>query len=392
MFRQSKKRKYESIELEEIVDLNVDTSHYSPLKKRKYESIELEEIVDLNANISLYPPLKNYHRGKSYQLTIGDLHANALKLLYFLVREKVMSMDEKDYLVFVNIYCKDIKKIREKDLKRLNILLENASCASFPKTALIRLIGDELADRGQCDFYVLKILEKLHRENVSYEIIFSNHGFEFLQVYAAGIRGHYSYLEKCDSASSITGMRKLISKGLVSLKEFNDLVQTVYLPYMKVFSCSISSVVTFYSHAVIGLNTVKALAESYPMQVEYKDNSPEALAETLSDINEIFSHIVKKSCLMKTFGDDLCSSDDVNKISFSNPLRRSIWSRGRQMKDFPVTHLGNANLFFAHGHDGDGKVGRRFQKNVFNLDNNLGKGGGINQGKYKILYARQHPK
>lgn len=387
MFRQSKKRKYKAIE-----ESNAETS--IPTSPKKYKSTEIEEIVDPDANILHYPIVKKDTYGKSYQLTIGDLHANALKFLYFLVREKVLAMNEKDYLAFVKIYCKDINKITEKDLNLFNIILENANCSSFPSTALIRLLGDELADRGQCDFYILKILEKLHRENVAYEIIFSNHGLEFLRVYEAGIRSYSSHFEKSSCGASLTSMRQLIFKNLVSLKEFNDLVQTVYLPYIKAISCSLSSAVTLFSHGVIGLNTIKSIASSKPMQVEYQDDSPKAFNETLSNINEIFSHAIIKCRLMKTFGDDLCSRDKVNNISFSNPLRRLIWSRGRQMKDFPVTHLGNSNvnLFFAHGHDGHGKVATRFQKNVINLDNMLGKDRNHNQDEYKILYTHHRSK
>jgi hypothetical protein len=61
--------------------------------------------------------LRDHPFDEDCQLTIGDLHGNGLKLMYFLVRQNVIDLDESDYLRFAEIYLKDVDGITKEDLK-----------------------------------------------------------------------------------------------------------------------------------------------------------------------------------------------------------------------------------------------------------------------------------
>ena len=60
-----------------------------------------EKIVKENVDIDLYPQLDPF---PFYgELTLGDLHGNALKLLYFLVRHRILEINQADYKLFVDV-------------------------------------------------------------------------------------------------------------------------------------------------------------------------------------------------------------------------------------------------------------------------------------------------
>src|SRR5581483_9960414 len=124
-------------------------------------------------NIDDCPPADAKHPANiQNQLTIGDLHANGLKLLYFLVRQNVLEISSTDYATIVRIYLKSAHALTKQDLVDSNNIIANAK---VNPVGTIRLLGDELADRGENDYFVLKILEKLSKENISIEILLSNH-------------------------------------------------------------------------------------------------------------------------------------------------------------------------------------------------------------------------
>ena len=141
------------------------------------------------------------------QYSIGDLHGSSQKLIYFLIQVGLLEMDEINYKKMVDLYEKwgyqllsvvvykqqqnqakfnilDMKKEELlSDLNQFKEILASAKVKGGPQHPLIRLIGDEMADRGHNDYFTLLILEKLQQNHVPYEIITSNHGAEFMAAY-----------------------------------------------------------------------------------------------------------------------------------------------------------------------------------------------------------------
>ena len=170
-----------------------------------------------DTSLDTWPLLKdvktrNYHT----QSTLGDAHGNTIKLIHFLIRDGVLQLWKgyQDYQDLLTIYNKDVEKLTKADLKNFNSIIKNATVSNL---GMVRLLGDELVDRGQNDYFTLKVLEKLGKSGVKTEIQCSNHGFEFLAAYA---RQCYNP-EKNNTAlfrgqnTSLTNLGELLVKGLV---------------------------------------------------------------------------------------------------------------------------------------------------------------------------------
>lgn len=166
-----------------------------------------------SVNIKEYPSTL---QSPSDEMTLGDLHGNALRLLHFLVSRGIVQISQEDYERFVNIYyeqsnakiweeCERIEQeatdrikgftalfhYLEKQANHFNFsnimqffsILDNITVIDHSR--LIRLIGDELADRGSSDLYTLLLLNKLCKgeTRVPLEILFSNHGAHAIYYY-----------------------------------------------------------------------------------------------------------------------------------------------------------------------------------------------------------------
>lgn len=158
-------------------------------------------------------------------VTLGDLHGNAVKLLHFLMRYGVViwkaSVADKAaaYQSFVDIYDRAAELLKFRNLMiNLQGDIQNSSTKnevyrsefdrlkvlSAPKEWMllirrfdvlmsqlavqdamtqVRLLGDELADRGSNDYFTLRLLGFLQEAHVQVSILSSNHGAQFLDDY-----------------------------------------------------------------------------------------------------------------------------------------------------------------------------------------------------------------
>lgn len=372
------------------------------------------EIIDNEANLLEYPT-DRISLNKNCQLTIGDLHGNALKLIYFLVRHNILNLNRENYHIIIEIYQKKTNEITKEDIIKFNTILESAQFHTIPSGVLIRLIGDELADRGSNDYFVLKVLEKMKKNNIPFEILFSNHGLEFIKVYGKGLLDNKSYLEKYDGgfAQSLANLRSLVKRKIISLEEVDALVKHYYLPHLKLISYSLQQTIsynssaaladpfemkdaithkenlTLYSHAPIGIETIKFLCQLEGIQVPYSEKTGSDLANSIEQINRKFSDIAINQQILATFGKELAQKIKVDDIPLELPILRTIWSRGYQNKDIPLSALNRCTLFYAHGHDGNGKVNDAYKNHVTNLDNEFGKDANQPVGRYSVLLSQQ---
>lgn len=369
------------------------SSDHSITKVRKGDQIE---ITEKDCNLSEYPTVKECLLDENCQITIGDLHGNALKLFYFLIRHGVIDTSKDDYEKFIEIYQKDIEKITIEDLNEFNDLLKKAKYIAPANGSLIRLIGDELADRGNNDYFILKILEKLFDHKIPFEIIFSNHGYEFISVYEKGILNNQSFLEKFEGgfAESLTNLRKLIEKKLVTLEELDYLVTKIYQPSLKLLSYyykpNIQGIkqipqITIFTHAPVGLKTIESLALLEMFGKSYNDENIKAFISTIEKTNNNFSDLLRQKILYKTFPE--LSKSESSDISLTNPLKRIIWSRNHQEIDIPIHSLPQFEIFYVHGHAGSGEVDEKYKSYITNLDNELGKSFLIEKNTYSIVYS-----
>jgi hypothetical protein len=137
-----------------------------------------------STNLHQLPEVINYHYT---HVSVGDLHGNALKLIYTLIEEGVLELSEEEqessahiYIKLRDIYNKPINELRVDDLAKFQDIINKAK---VNKNKAVTLIGDELADRGNNDYFTLLVLQKLKEEQVNIEIMLSNHSVEFIRDY-----------------------------------------------------------------------------------------------------------------------------------------------------------------------------------------------------------------
>src|SRR5438128_133691 len=104
-------------------------------------------------NINYFPVIDPRWIGDSHaEVTRGDLHSNSTAFFNLVVQFGILVLDAHYYKQFTMICSKKIKKLTKDDINQLNEILKNAKVNPRCK---IRLIGDELADRGNNDYFML---------------------------------------------------------------------------------------------------------------------------------------------------------------------------------------------------------------------------------------------
>ncbi|CEG55648.1 Dot/Icm T4SS effector Wip [Legionella fallonii] len=327
--------------------------------------------VKIEKEVNIY----NYPRAEptgASEIAIGDLHANAVLLMFFLQSNGIVNISAADYQKLVDIYRKD--KHTKEDIKQFNQIID---ALQINEKTLVRLIGDEICDRGQNDYFIFKILQKLKKHGVPVEIMLSNHGIEFLIPYEQGHELYAPNIDLAGQARSLNNLRQLITDGVIDKQEVDELVAEAYLPNLKLISYSLeANNITIYSHAGIGLEVIESLARKFKDDgVVYKDDTAEDLARTIDAINAVFAkHIAAGT--VHTLPVHLTSASDPQ----GDPISFLLWNRFYHGLNRNKEHKGY-NVYYVHGHDS----GELSHDNIFNLDSSLGKPQTPNIGTHKAL-------
>lgn len=318
-------------------------------------------------------------------LTIGDLHANTIKLLFILVKHGIASnITKNNYEMLIKIYTTPIHELTVEHLNRFNHILDNMI---FRPHCRIRLLGDELADRGNNDYFTLKVLEKLQQSQVHVEILISNHGMEFIEAYEKQDHFHAPMLLFNRQAASIERLQFLITEKLVSREEIISIINQVYKPLLKVLSYSLNkdhSEITIYSHAPIDFKNIEQLAEKF--NIFFDNTSAVKLAQTIEQINSKFKQFVINNSVNTLYTREMMHRGyEGLPITSDAPIEFLVWNRRYSILDrSPLRN--DYCLNFVHGHDS----GVQTTGNIYNLDNLLGKAEHLNRGIYTALFSFDH--
>lgn len=342
-------------------------------------------LIDEYVSIAKKPMLDTAHpANKHAQITIGDMHANALKFIYFLVRHGVITnMTDEQYETFVGIYMKNIDALTAADLEEFNLILDSLK---FNTTATVRLIGDELCDRGANDYFILKLFQKLHQHKVPIETMLSNHGTEFLLAHETKNKFFPTIMEPRHT-TSMTNLQILIARKLVTYEEITSIVNEAYKPYNKLLSYTLSrdkKSISLYSHAPVDVGIVKTLAAK--LNVPFSDKTPVSLGKTIHGINKAFAkHLADKTVHTLLSASVLFNGYDVESIDPEKyPVEFIIWNRDLGILNRSSIHNGYA-ISYIHGHDNQISA----NTNVFVLDNFLGKSILDNEGNYTAVFSHE---
>ncbi len=331
----------------------------------------MNTIDEYNIDLKICPPS---HSMRITQCTMGDLHANAIKFLYVLIRNGVLACSPEHYQRALMLYQASFTKHTKQQFDTLIDSLEVIN-----STTLIRLLGDTLADRGNHDWFVLKIFEKLMHAGVSVRITLSNHDQIFLNVIGLNGESAKATLPLPDNISrSYLALYRSLEDGIMTKSSVDDLVNQVYLPQLILLDYSFyNEQLTIFSHAPMDLDTIKELAQQF--EVLYEGPCMFGLMRTIEQINKQFKHMISLGLLNQAIG-------------LNTAVYNAIWMRekglflargNQETRDIP-------GLRFVYGHD-LGCPKESLPANIIRLDNSVGKGNLQSNGEQIVAYVSSEP-
>jgi hypothetical protein len=329
---------------------------------------------------------------KKVVITIGDLHASPMLLLYFLKYYGVIDLHQSQYEEMFDVYQQigslqadpqdlfNSQPLSEQHLalyERFISLIQQIKVN--PIELKIRFLGDELGDRGECDFFIIKILEKLHHHQVKFSILISNHGLAFMACLQYLHLNKHQALEEMmiDSQSmrSYVYLRKLIDAQWLSYEYLERFMEEIYYPHLELLDYGLSidgDDINLYTHAGTNLLDLQKLAEDYG--VIWQASTIYDLAATLDQIKSIFK-TTKLREIVLTLREiyQIDDSDERFKVSQNKLVNKPFWSLiwNRQYSDIsPYQANGDYFVHNVHGHD---ECCPKSYKYYVSLDSPLGK-------------------
>jgi len=268
-------------------------------------------VITIPLHLIDYPQQINLSN-EPFVATLGDLHGSALKLLHFLIMEGVVTVNAADYQTFLTLYEKALaapylnppesivlpQKINKKDLAQLDEILSRIQKTDCDRE--VRLIGDTVRDRGANDHFTLRLFEKMEQLNIPFEIIFSNHDFEYLFVMEKFFSCDHAAQSPTKSfakvawnpyCASLGRFEQLYHDGLIQLDEIRRL-HRVYKRHLTAigYSIDLNNVMHIFTHAPFKTVQIKALAAD--LGTHYSDKTVDELAQSIDEINAAFSGIM----------------------------------------------------------------------------------------------------
>ncbi len=345
-------------------------------------------LIERDADLNEYPESQ---ASTARHICLGDLHGNTMKLIYFLVEEDVLLLKRADYFALLTIYTIDVRYLTAHDLNLFKGIIEGAG---VNRDKSITLIGDELADRGENDYFTLLILKKLHHAQVNIEILLSNHGMSFL--YYMKSKGENVLVDLSCSQSLVNLDYLLRESKLIQWDDIQNISTQCYWPMLRVFSYSVSASdeLALYAHAPIGLETVEYFVEKINMFldtnfIEYNDHTVESLMITIDRINEALLKLVPDE-LFRLYEqeNETYSLNQDGPIPIQQPLMRLLWNRHADEELITTTYT-NIPIQFVHGHIGRKPFtyNNKTLSNYLNLDSSWGKSPDTFKTNAKVKYS-----
>ncbi len=328
------------------------------------------ELLSQVEDLSSFP---RFNKKKVGQVTLGDLHANAIKLIHTLVRFGVCEFKPVQYKKLLKLYTTEYPKTADK--KAFLKLIKDELKIKNP-AILVRLIGDIVADRGKNDLYVLAILDRLREQHVPVTTLISNHDIELILAYEAykrtGVLDKRAgvgvwHEQKC----SLSALADSIGEdGAILNEEFERLMEETYLPTLKLVDYSLSHTapksITIFSHAPIDLEVISHMAKKFG--VTYQASTVEQLAHTIDAINLKFTSCVRDGNFSLIYDGNKIPSD--YHVPKEHCVECAIWNRNEDLSagsaDIPLDRI-----HFVYGHT---IGGAHVRANVSKIDNSFGKG------------------
>lgn len=301
--------------------------HFENTEKVKNNVLPPVEVFNDKYADLTHCPIPMQHSSKNpVHMAVGDLHGSAMALIYNLIRLGFLEIKlPGNYTDLLRIYDTNTEDLTEADLELFKDIINDATV--HIKNSLT-LIGDELGDRGNNDYFTLLVLEKLSKEQLDITILLSNHGVGFL-------RDHFKPKYTGDSeevghplvfARSLYNMHQLINSNLIQEKEVRQLVNTHYIPMLKAVDYSAlpevnskeDDFIILYTHAPIDLSLLKEIIETFG--IAYHDRTPYQMIDTINQLNFRTASILQNYDSREILFDSILTRNN-------SALRKLFWQR-----------------------------------------------------------------
>lgn len=285
------------------------------------------KVIHMDVDLRKYPDEISPFN-KEDEVTLGDGHGNALKMIYFLIKTGIMTLagGAEDYQRIVEIYEQELDP--ETDdyapyAKAMDDFIHILHQAKPGLVGLLRFLGDVVADRGNNDLYTLLIYEWLLIAKIRVETMMSNHDMAFISLVLNGeysphiaLTVGYDRLPNHQMRSTF-GALFFLYHDLFPEERFIHLF-SLYRSTLTLFACGKGddNELILYTHAPVGLETLYAFYD------EYKLRMTDALLATLPLPKETDN---AKTCFYHLGAGELAKViDAVNAVFASLDLRKAI--------------------------------------------------------------------
>lgn len=342
-------------------------------------------------NVNIYLPPENCDVYQYEEIVLGDLHGNAMKLLFTLCKEGIAQITNENYAIISTIYQKNVARLTDDDLANFHKAL---SKITFTDQAKVHLIGDVLADRGQNDYFTLLLLDAMKNQGVKTRIDLSNHDMDFVlqaekKRTVETVKFSHGMLVQGGHGPSMLNMEKLIDENKILTKTvIFSLYDQVYKPSLNLLSYNLSEdehTIILSTHAGVDLDVIKGIAGK--LKVKYDASTAIKLAKTIDNINKEFTKKLNQNQIASLVSNDILQlayhgRSPSNKVT--EPIEILLWNRCYNEDFLKREKLLNNDdhIYFMHGHDSsdskDFRNPHQEHSNVLNLDfnNDLGKSSG----------------
>ena len=342
-----------------------------------------EETVD----ISHCPDKRVSHAGKTYGqedfVTIGDLHGNSGKLIFFLIKEGLASFKSPDDCKKILDFYKSDRATEFPLGDEIKGLLDSINIKGPPYAPNVRLLGDELSDRGKNDGITIELLKKLSAAQPNFEIMMSNHSIEFLRE-MSGLDNDLDSGGQTDSSHPIKGVMGKKDKTEADVKAMQDVnafIRETYLKHLKLVSVTRQSDgrPVVFTHAPTEPKIVYEAAKALGVAIGECDTQEKIEKNIIvcsGRINQEYTRKVREAVAKPSAAGNILESNmssDAGPGVSHDPIADIFWKRHTSSWARDVGNWKTAN-----GHDKG--VGSTFE-----LDNILGKGSGSDTGAYQVL-------
>lgn len=343
-------------------------------------------------------------------LVIGDLHANPMKLIYLMIREgKLNGITEDQYNELNTIYEKALELAQvyrkalllsdgksspantaalqaakhafidhiRQNLGRFTQILQQAGTGNG-KLA-VRLIGDELCDRGACDVFIKAALNVFAEKQIEFDELLSNHGVEALSKDPNSRRKFDGPKEQGQGLSGLT-MDLLESEApdVIRANGLEHFMAQVYLPRLKLGAYIIQSKdnISLDFHAPIDRDDIRRQAAF--LGLPYKDRTPRELAKTIDAINQRVNQYIREDRVDEIIDihDHKGEDDLIKSLSREhNPINFAMWNRDvANLNRPPKRRFLDYALGWRHGHTSE-EYNNENQAHLVCVDSDFGRTG-----------------